>query len=146
MRIRSRVRTGIRTERKSCRAEDSKELSYIGGGRTNTGTKSSPDAANRPALSSSGYPSVSPSRCSEGSGRQHTPYRCHSRNHGLCASISSCLRLAAEMSLAVSGRMSGASNISCICSISSMMRSTSMGHNHLGKRGDGSTRWVVGVS
>jgi hypothetical protein len=48
---------------------------------------------------------------------------------GLCASISSCLRLAAEMSLALSGLISGASNISCICSISSMMRSTSIRHN-----------------
>jgi hypothetical protein len=35
--------------------------------------------------------------------RQQTPYRCQSRNHGLCASISSCLRLAAEMSLALIG-------------------------------------------
>ena len=40
-------------------------------------------------------------------------YRCQSRNHGLCAFISSCLRFAAEMSLALSGLMSGASNISC---------------------------------
>src|ERR1019366_5912907 len=28
------------------------------------------------------------------------PYRCQSRNHGLCAFISSCLRFAAERSLA----------------------------------------------
>ena len=35
------------------------------------------------------------------------------------------------MSLALSGLMSGASNISCSCSMSSMMRSTSMRHNHL---------------
>jgi hypothetical protein len=35
------------------------------------------------------------------------------------------------MSLALSGLISGASNMSCSCSISSMMRSTSMRHNHL---------------
>lgn len=78
-------------------------------------------------------PSVCGSRRVGDSVRQQTPYRCHKRNHGLCASVSSCLRFAAEMSLALSGLMSGASNISCICSMSSMMRSTSMRHNHLGK-------------
>ena len=69
------------------------------------------------------------------------PKCCHNRNQGLCASISSCLRLAAEMSLALSGLISGASNISSSCSISSMMRSTSMGLNHLvesGNRSNGS--------
>ena len=45
--------------------------------------------------------------------------------------VRACLRFAAEMSLALRGLMSGASNISCSCSISSMMRSTSMRHNHL---------------
>jgi hypothetical protein len=67
------------------------------------------------------------------------PYRCQSWNQGLCASISSCLRLAAEMSLALSGLISGASYISCSCSISPMMRSTSMRHNHLRKGLEGST-------
>jgi len=80
--------------------------------------------------SSSGYPSMPPSRGSGDSGRQQTPKCCHKRNQGLWASISSCLRLAAEMSLALSGLMSGASNISCSCSISLMMRSTSIGLNH----------------
>jgi hypothetical protein len=36
------------------------------------------------------------------------------------------LRFAAEMSLALSGLMSGASNISCSCSTSSIIRSTSI--------------------
>jgi len=72
------------------------------------------------------------------SGRQQTPKCCHNRNQGLCASISSCLRFAAEMSLALSGLMSGASNISCSCSMSSMMRSTSMRPNHLVRDGNGS--------
>jgi hypothetical protein len=70
-------------------------------------------------------PLVSPNRSSEGSGRQQTPICCHNWNQGLWANISSCLRLALQMSLALSGLMSGASNISCSCSISSMMRSTS---------------------
>jgi len=72
------------------------------------------------------YLSISPSPQSR-PGRQHTPYCCHSRNHGLCAIVSSCLRFAAEMSLALNGLVSGASNISSICSISSIMRSTSIG-------------------
>ena len=58
--------------------------------------------------------------------RQQTPYCCQSRNHGLCASISSCRRFAAEMSLALSGLMSGASNISSSCSISAMVCSASI--------------------
>jgi hypothetical protein len=74
------------------------------------------------------------------SARQQTPYRCQSRNQGLCASISSCLRFAAERSLEVSGLISGASNISCSCSISSMMRSTSMAHNHLRQAAERSNR------
>jgi predicted Zn-dependent protease with MMP-like domain len=68
--------------------------------------------------------------------RQQTPYRCQIRNRGLCASISSCLRLAAEMSLALSGRISGVSNISCICSISSMRRSTSFHSTSNNERGN----------
>src|SRR5579859_3553636 len=76
------------------------------------------------------YLSISPSESEGSSVRQQTPKCCHSRNQGLCASISSCFRLAAEMSLALRGRMSGASNISCSCSMSSMMRSTSMSHQY----------------
>src|SRR5581483_10351382 len=58
--------------------------------------------------------------------RQETPYCCHKRNHGLCESLSSCLRLAAATSLAVSGRMSESEKISSSCSISAMVRSTSI--------------------
>jgi len=72
--------------------------------------------------------------------RQQTPKCCQSRNQGLCASISSCLRLAAEMSLALSGLISGASYISCSCSISSMMRSMSMRLTHLVRSANGSNR------
>jgi hypothetical protein len=39
------------------------------------------------------------------------PKCCHSRNHGLCASISSCRRFATEMALAPSGLVSGTANI-----------------------------------
>jgi hypothetical protein len=73
------------------------------------------------------------------SGRQQTPKSCHRRNHGLCASISSCRRFAAEMSLALSGLISGASNISCSCSMSSMMRSTSIRLNIQHERGNRQT-------
>src|ERR1700758_776209 len=65
------------------------------------------------------------------------PYLCHSRNHGLWANVSSCLRFAAEMSLALSGLMSGASNISCSCSMSSIMRSTSIPSQYLTERRGG---------
>ena len=37
------------------------------------------------------------------SARQQTPYRCHSRNHGLLVNCSSCLRFAAARLLALSG-------------------------------------------
>jgi hypothetical protein len=78
--------------------------------------------------------------CSTGaSDRQHTPKCCQSRNHGLWANASSCLRFAAEMSLALSGLMSGASNISCSCSMSLMMRSTSMRLNIQHKQDNGQT-------
>ena len=43
--------------------------------------------------------------------RQQMPYRCQSRNHGLCASIWSCFRLAAEMSLGVRGLVSVAAKM-----------------------------------
>jgi len=69
---------------------------------------------------------MSPNPSTGRSGRQQTPKCCHNRNQGLLASISSCLRFAAEISLGLSGLISGASNISCSCSMSSMMRSTSM--------------------
>jgi len=78
------------------------------------------------------------------------PYRCQSRNHGLRANASSCLRFAAARSLGPSGLISGASNISCSCSMSSMMRSTSMGHNHLREGAERSTgnevTWTGGVA
>src|ERR1700732_1990317 len=45
------------------------------------------------------------------SGRQQNPKSCHSRNHGLCASIWSCFRLAAEMSLALNGLVSGSAKM-----------------------------------
>jgi len=60
------------------------------------------------------------------SDRQQTPKCCHSRNHGLLAFIASCLRFAAATSLGLSGLMSGVSNISSSCSMSSIMRSTSI--------------------
>jgi hypothetical protein len=73
-------------------------------------------------------------RITGASDRQQTPKSCRSQNHGLWANASSCLRLAAEMSLALSGLISGASNISCSCSISSMMRSTSIPSQYLTER------------
>jgi hypothetical protein len=69
---------------------------------------------------------VSVSRSAGDPVRQQTPYRCQSRNHGLCASISSCRRFAAARSLALSGLISSASNISSSCSMSSIVRSMSM--------------------
>jgi hypothetical protein len=69
---------------------------------------------------------VSVSRSAGDAVRQQTPYRCQSRNHGLCASISSCRRFAAERSLALNGLISSASNISSSCSMSSIVRSMSI--------------------
>src|ERR1700682_5446290 len=43
--------------------------------------------------------------------RQQRPYRSQSRNHGLCASISSCLRFAAARSSGLSGLASGAAKM-----------------------------------
>ena len=60
------------------------------------------------------------------SGRQQIPKSFQIRNHGLLARVSSCLRFAAETSLALRGLMSGASNISSSCSMSSIMRLTSI--------------------
>jgi hypothetical protein len=54
------------------------------------------------------------------------PYRCHSRNHGLFASISSCLRLAAERSLKLIGRVSGTAKMRSRYKISAMVRSMFM--------------------
>jgi len=86
------------------------------------------------AHSPEGQLSVSPNRRTGRSVRQDTPYRCKILNDGLCESISSCLRLSAKMSPALSGLISGASNISCSYSISSMMCSTSMPSQYLTKR------------
>lgn len=58
--------------------------------------------------------------------RQQSPYRCQSRNHGLCASISSCRRLAADKSLGVIGRVSGSVKIRSRDSISAMVCSASI--------------------
>jgi hypothetical protein len=55
---------------------------------------------------------------------QQTPYRSHSRNHGLCARFSSCLRLAAERSLGVSGLVSGTAKMRSSHSISAILCST----------------------
>jgi hypothetical protein len=55
-----------------------------------------------------------------------TPYRCHSRNHGLWAYISSCLRFAAERSLNWSGRVSGRAKMCSSHSISAIACSASI--------------------
>jgi hypothetical protein len=55
-----------------------------------------------------------------------TPYRFHSRNHGLCAYISSCLRFAAERSLNWSGRVSGRAKMCSSHSISAIACSASI--------------------
>ena len=57
------------------------------------------------------------------------PYRCQSRNHGLCASISSCLRFTAQRSLALSGLVSGTAKMRSSRSISAMVCSASIRHN-----------------
>jgi hypothetical protein len=49
------------------------------------------------------------------------PYRCQRRNHGLCASISSCLRFAAERSLGFSGLASGTAKVRSSHSISAIV-------------------------
>jgi hypothetical protein len=59
------------------------------------------------------------------------PYRCQSRNQGLCASISSCLRFAAERSAGLSGLASGTAKMRSSHSISAMVCSVSMCLNHL---------------
>jgi hypothetical protein len=61
--------------------------------------------------------------------RQQMPYRCQSRNHGLCACISSCLRFAAETSLGLSGLVSGTAMMRSSHSISAMVCSASICHN-----------------
>ena len=70
---------------------------------------------------------VSPIRnSSEESGRQQTPYRCQSRNHGLCAFRSSWRRFAAETSLGLSGLRSGSAKTRSSHSISEMVCSGSI--------------------
>jgi hypothetical protein len=73
-----------------------------------------------------------------GSSRQQTPKSCQSRNHGLRASSSSCLRFAAAMSVALSGRVSGTAKMRSSRSISAMVCSASMRINHLARSEDGS--------
>jgi hypothetical protein len=53
-------------------------------------------------------------------------YRCQRRNHGLCASISSCLRFAAARSLGPSGLMSGTAKMRSSHSISAIVCSASI--------------------
>ena len=55
-----------------------------------------------------------------------TPHRFHSRNHGLCAYVSSCLRFAAERSLKWSGRVSGRAKMCSSHSISAIACSASI--------------------
>ena len=69
---------------------------------------------------------MSPSRIAGDSERQQTPYRCHSRNHGLLACISSCRRFAAERSLGLSGRVSGTAKVRSSHSMSAMICSVSI--------------------
>jgi hypothetical protein len=69
---------------------------------------------------------VSPSRSTGDFSRQHTPYRCQILNHGLCASIASCLRLAAKMSFAFTGLVSGAAKMCSSRSISAIVCSVSI--------------------
>jgi hypothetical protein len=63
--------------------------------------------------------------------RQQTPYRCQSRNQGPCASISSCLRFAAERSLALSGLVSSTAKMRSSHLISAMVCSVSIRHLRL---------------
>jgi len=58
--------------------------------------------------------------------RQQSPYCRQSRNQGLCASISSCLRFAAARSLGLGGRVSGAAKVCSSHSISAIVRSASI--------------------
>ena len=65
------------------------------------------------------------------------PYRCQSRNQGLYASKSSCLRFAAARSLALNGLMSGTAKKRSSHSISAMVCSASIRHNIQHKNGNG---------
>ena len=67
--------------------------------------------------------------------RQQTPYRCQSRNQGLFASISSCLRFAAARSLRLSGRLSGTAKMRSSHSISAMVCSASIRQSSSTQRG-----------
>ena len=58
--------------------------------------------------------------------RQQTPYCCQRRNHGLCASILSCLRFAAARSLGLSGLVSGSAKMRSRHSISAIVCSASI--------------------
>jgi hypothetical protein len=58
--------------------------------------------------------------------RQQTPYCCQSRNHGLFASILSCLRFAAARSLGLSGLVSGSAKMRSRHSISAIVCSASI--------------------
>ncbi len=58
--------------------------------------------------------------------RQQSPYCCQRRNHGLCASISSCLRFAAARSFGLSGLVSGAAKMRSRHSMSAIVCSASI--------------------
>jgi hypothetical protein len=77
--------------------------------------------------------------------RQQTPYRCQSRNQGLCASKSSCLRFTAKRSLALSGLVSGTAKMRSSHSISAMVCSVSMCLNHLVRSASGSNGSGIGL-
>jgi hypothetical protein len=65
------------------------------------------------------------------------PYRCQRRNHGLCASESSCLRFAAERSPALSGLVSGTAKKRSSHSISAMVFSASIRSQYLTESPEG---------
>lgn len=81
-------------------------------------------------------PSLSRRRPERAHERQQTPYRCQSRNHGLCACMSSCLRFAAARSLGLSGLVSGTATMRSSHSISAMVCSASIRHNIKHKGGE----------
>jgi hypothetical protein len=73
------------------------------------------------------------------------PYRCQSRNHGLLACFSSCLRFAAERSLALNGLLSGTAKMRSSHSISAMVCSAFIRHKIQHKHGNGQTAWLSDV-
>jgi hypothetical protein len=117
------------------RSRATKQLEYQGGIETSLGT---PDHSRlrcsakvetgrgSTRIPAEVQPSTSGSRITGDSGRQQTPYRCQSRNHGLLAFFSSCLRFAAETSVGLSGLVSGTVKMRSSHSISAMVCSMSI--------------------